>query len=593
VTSISRVAQPNLRKFVWLATAIIALASVAMQAVSLWQHHQAGTEAARKETATAARLVSQHMESLLNGAEGVLSDVTAFVPVDHPERVATWANWQRLKPLAARLPHNSTLWVVGADGRALLSSNAWPTPDISIAGREWYEALKRKHEGIFISRFISGRTTGRQVFILAKAVRDLDGNVVALVSAGIDVQSFPAFSQSLKIGENLFVAIVRQDGEILLTEPSDAESYSRIRDRIQSAFYIPANSRPSENPVQRREQIFELAPIGRHPVSAMIGVSVPSLLEDAATSLPINTYLIGGFLGIVLLLAWMSQRALSETERTQALLRETNHNLESTVAARTAELNEALLTKDRFLASLSHDLRQPLQAAHLFLSVAKGGSIPAKEAALDRLEESLVGATDLLQTCLNLSKGPEGAVEPQIIPFHIGHLIESLVREQSEAAREKALLLRHVKTDLVGVSDPLLLKRILRNFLSNAVRHTANGKILIGCRRQGNIVRLCVWGTGPGIRDEHRNLIFQEFVQLHNVARNSEEGYGLGLASARKMAELLGHEIGMESRAGWGSVFFVSIPVAARGGFPTIDQAPDERSNLPTRKIFSLKGNGQ
>ncbi len=280
---------------------------------------------------------------------------------------------------------------------------------------------------------------------------------------------------------------------------------------------------------------------------------------------------------------------VTASRRTAEELKQINETLEQRVVARTAELEQAKLqaeraseAKTRFLAAVSHDLVQPLNAAQL-LTHALGGRLGerSERASLKQISGALAATENLLEGLLDISRLDAGGLEPRRSRFPLSELFSQLHGEFSLMAEERGLKLDCVQTRLWVESDPQLLRRILQNFLSNAVRYTGSGRILIGCRRQGARVLAGVWDTGPGIPDEARAIIFEEFRRLDQDRR--APGLGLGLAIAERMARLLDHPLNLVSVPGRGTAFTVSVPrVAAMPRRPTPARgvAPSRRGRV-------------
>lgn len=224
-------------------------------------------------------------------------------------------------------------------------------------------------------------------------------------------------------------------------------------------------------------------------------------------------------------------------------------------------------SKTRFLAAASHDLRQPIHALSLIVStlamLGKRGAVPAGEAVgLAGRARAIVGSlSGLLNGLLDISKLDAGVVTVAREPVNLGQLFRDLDAEFSAEARQRGLDWRVVGRDVVIDSDPMMLKRILNNLLSNAFRYTAQGGVLLACRRRGDAVEIQVWDTGLGIAPDQQQTVFEEFVQLHNPARDRTQGLGLGLAIVRRTAELLGHPLNLRSRPARGSMFSITAPV--------------------------------
>ena len=236
---------------------------------------------------------------------------------------------------------------------------------------------------------------------------------------------------------------------------------------------------------------------------------------------------------------------------------------ETRIAERTHDLARANEAKTRFLAAASHDLRQPIHALALFVGQlrADAGS-PEAPVLLEKIERSVEALEDLLEALLDLSKLDVGAVTPQPKPFAIHPFLSRLVADFAPAAEAKGLALTLVPTKLWTYSDPLLLERILRNLVANAIRYTADGRILIGCRRHGKDVDLMVIDTGVGIAPEHLPHVFEEFYQAGPLQGRLSKGLGLGLAIVKRLSVLLDHRLALESIPGKGTVVRIRVPVA-------------------------------
>jgi PAS domain S-box-containing protein len=225
------------------------------------------------------------------------------------------------------------------------------------------------------------------------------------------------------------------------------------------------------------------------------------------------------------------------------------------------EAEQANVGKTKFLAAASHDLLQPLNAARLFVSaLSEREHERANRKLIENTDESLGAVEDLLGALLDISKLDAGAVSPEIIDFEIDSLLVPLTTEHTALAAERGLQFRSVRSRCVLRSDVRLLRRIVQNFLTNAIRYTSSGKILLGCRRTSAGARIEVWDTGPGIPAEKLDEIFEEFRQLGNAAARHERGIGLGLAIVKRIAKTLNIPVGVRSTSGRGSVFFVTVP---------------------------------
>ncbi|MGF1611485.1 MAG: PAS domain-containing protein [Kiloniellales bacterium] len=242
-------------------------------------------------------------------------------------------------------------------------------------------------------------------------------------------------------------------------------------------------------------------------------------------------------------------------------------------AKETAErINSA---KSRFLAAASHDLRQPLHALRLLLAALPGA--PDAERRSDIIAKMGLGVDsmgNMLDSLLDVSELEAGTIAPEITEFPVDGLFRLAASNFGLRAKAKGLDFRLVPCSAVLRSDPALLARIIENFLSNAVRYTERGKLLIGCRRRGRALRIEVWDSGIGIPQDQLGEIFKEFHQLDNAARDRSKGLGLGLSIASRMAEMLGHTIDVQSRPGAGSMFAVTVPLGRASEISSEAAAP-------------------
>lgn len=257
--------------------------------------------------------------------------------------------------------------------------------------------------------------------------------------------------------------------------------------------------------------------------------------------------------------------------RERALV-EANETLEERVRARTQDLERltadllvarqdaegANASKTRFLAAASHDLLQPLNAARLLLGAAGAGRNMYE--AIEKADRAIQSADALLRGLLDVSRLDHARVEPAPLVLPAGPLLEDLVDENTPMAEEAGIEIRVVPTRLAIEADPDFLKSILRNFISNALRYTSSGGVLVGARRRGAEVRLEVWDTGPGIPEEALPDIFEAFYRLSDVDNTGQRGAGLGLAIVQRLAAIMGVRIGVRSWLGRGSMFWVSVP---------------------------------
>ena len=255
-------------------------------------------------------------------------------------------------------------------------------------------------------------------------------------------------------------------------------------------------------------------------------------------------------------------RVRSRTEELTGLMHRLERSNQALEVAKN-EAEQANRSKTRFLAAASHDLLQPLNAARLSVSTLVDMPLdPAAVTVVRRVERGLETIEDLIKTLLDISKLDAGVVEPHRGPVRLRDLLIEIEAGFRPSAEAKGLRLAiRCAADLVVESDGKLLKRIIGNLVSNAVRYTERGSVLIAARRRGGRCRLDVVDTGRGIPAAERDLVFEEFFRGRN-AGDAESGLGLGLAIVRRMVSTLGHELAFTSRVARGSWFRLQLPLS-------------------------------
>ncbi len=251
------------------------------------------------------------------------------------------------------------------------------------------------------------------------------------------------------------------------------------------------------------------------------------------------------------------------------------------------EAERANKANTAFLAAASHDLRQPVQALALLNGALRRTVKDARALEMiESQEHSLTAMTNLLNSLLDISRLDAGAIAPEFEEFPIGRVIDRLAAEFGRQAKHKGLAFAAESIDVVVRSDPSLLAEILQNLVSNAIRYTEQGSVSIRCERVDSHCRLDVVDTGVGIADDEMELIFQEFQQGANQSAN-KEGFGLGLAIVRRLAELLGVDITVRSEVGKGSCFTILIPaLAATADLVEQDGGPGIQSGAEGRLLL-------
>jgi signal transduction histidine kinase/CheY-like chemotaxis protein len=255
----------------------------------------------------------------------------------------------------------------------------------------------------------------------------------------------------------------------------------------------------------------------------------------------------------------LDHQVLNRTRQLQDALRAIERSNDYLYRAK-QQAEAASSLKSSVLISVTHDLLQPLNAARLTLSTFAEMEVSDRGTALlEQVDRSLLTLEDLLKTLLDISKLDAGVLKPEARPIPISSLFDPLRGELAPLAAKRGLSLKIRPSSLAVVSDPLMLRRILQNLLTNALRYTQRGGVLMGCRQRGGEVRIQVHDTGPGIPEAQRQAIFQEF-QRGEANTGDGAGFGLGLSIVRRFATVLGHDVQLSSRVGYGSTFSVTLP---------------------------------
>jgi two-component system, sensor histidine kinase len=270
----------------------------------------------------------------------------------------------------------------------------------------------------------------------------------------------------------------------------------------------------------------------------------------------------------ILAVIWMTVVALLANSFSKLLIESlelqfANLDLANDLLVQKQFAEAANVAKSRFLASASHDLRQPVHALGMFVGALRDRPLDEVSGRLVRQIQNSVGALDsLFGAILDVSRLDAGVIESRPQAFAIHPLLERICRDEMPEIDRKGLELRLVRCSLFVQTDPVLLERVLRNLVSNAVRYTDKGRVVIGCRR-GARVSVQVWDSGRGIPSDQQELIFQEFYQIGNPERDRARGLGLGLAIVQRLTRILDIPMQMRSQVGRGSVFELSVPMAA------------------------------
>ncbi|NYZ61534.1 hybrid sensor histidine kinase/response regulator [Luteimonas deserti] len=260
---------------------------------------------------------------------------------------------------------------------------------------------------------------------------------------------------------------------------------------------------------------------------------------------------------------------VTDYKRAERELREINETLEQRVTDRTREAEVAQESRSRFLTAVSHDVLQPLNAARLFTSALRESQdIADQKHYAERIDTSLRAAEELLDGLLDVSRLDAGALKPEITDFDAAELLRQLAGQYAPMAQARKLEIRLHAPPTPVRSDRRLLRRVLQNFLANALRYTRSGRIVLAARRRGDTIALQVWDTGPGIPEHHMSQIYDEFHRYEQTFDWDGRGLGLGLSICQRISRLLGHSLDARSHVGQGSMFSITVPRSTRAILP-------------------------
>lgn len=278
----------------------------------------------------------------------------------------------------------------------------------------------------------------------------------------------------------------------------------------------------------------------------------------------------------------------ARTEELKSALSNLEHANEELKSARDAA-ERANRFKTRFFTAVGHDLLQPLHAARLSLGeLTDTEQSPGNQRLATSISRALTTIEDLLTSILDISKLEAGVFVPSYQPVALGDMFEQLAANVDPIIRKKGLALKWRPTPATVMSDPLMLRRVIQNLLANATNYTSRGGLLLAARRRGNMMRIEVWDTGPGISLAERDRIFEEFQRGTASEVAGGTGFGLGLSIVKRMSEALNHPLEFRSRVGHGTMFAISAAYAGDVS-DAVKVAPERQTSVPLG-LMGLQG---
>lgn len=541
-----------------------------------------------------AQNAAAEIHRMLEGIRGVLTTLARIPSV----QVGASDECDPLfRTLVAENPSYLNIATAGLDGRLQCTAVPARDPNINVRNRPYFKAVETND--FWIGEFTRALSTPYAVLQLAYPLRDNEGRPKGVVWIALTVEAFKDQFVHRMPAQNASLTIVDRNGVILMRLPEHPDLVGqRVPEQYLSLIAEGDPRSANFTGLTGDKRIYGSAPLDM----VAKGLAVVYGINEAAAFAPVDQALwrgilliaIGIFFALVAAIlgsryffgrpvtallkaatAWGggdygARTGLDRSRDEFGTLGRAFDRMAALIAERNRELQEARDeavrandAKTRFLAAASHDLRQPIQATRLFLEVLDGQKLDsASRIALDRAIESHEASQKLLNVLLDISTLEAGAVQPEFSIFPVDEVLSDVVRDFKPAAEIKHMVLRQVTCRASVRSDRVLLTRIVRNLVANAIAHGGGGKVLVGCRHRGEVLRIEVRDTGPGIPRDKIQAIFGDFYQISNQERNRERGFGLGLAIVSRMAMLLGHAVDVRSSPGRGSCFAVDVPLS-------------------------------
>ena len=611
--------QPLFVKYAALIMALAGAGLLASGAIEIYfshrQHRAMLVEVQRDKAAAAASSVSRYVEDLAHQIGWATVPASGAAAPEPEKRRLDYLKLLRLAPAI------TTLRFIDQQGleRVQVSRLDADRTDskIDLSGDPGFIA---GHDGqIHFSPIYFFEETEPYMSI---AVPDTSGDG-SVTLAEVNLKFIWAVVMEIKVGEHGYAYVVDARGRLVahrdihrVLQMTDLSALPQVRAAFALRDGHGASQEPVENAVDPEGRPVLSAYAAIQPLGWIVFVEQPRLeaLAPLYASLSRTAVVLLLALGLALLASVvLARRMVSPIRKLQAgaqqigtgdlghriyvdtgdelqeLAEQFNHmgvqlqesyaGLERKIAERTRDLEAANQAKSRFLAAASHDLRQPIHALSLLVAQMRSpGRSADRNEIVAQIEAGVAALGNLFDDLLDISKLEAGAVAAQLEDFAISAVLGAINAQFAPVAREKGLRLKVLPVNARVHSDPVLLQRVVSNFVSNAVRYTERGGVLVGCRRRGASLQIAVWDSGCGIPEDHREDIFREFVQLDSPDRDRGKGLGLGLAIVARLAPLLGSRVELRSVPGRGSMFAIGVPLA---------QAQDERKAVSSFPPYS------
>jgi len=569
-----------------IATTLLVLSSLLVDLMLSLEHER---EAGRQRLTHLTGLIAEHTARSLEAVDILLRELAT----DLSSRTE-WRQWDSrtgFDYLATRhsrsLPQVRDLIIFDREGDQRFISTQFPASPINVRDRPYFDSLERGADFAMYGPYV-GRNSGRYTYALARSIKDGRQQFAGAVFAAIEPAYFQDFCWSVRLSDDFEAVLVNTQGRIVAScRPADLSRQSPLVGA--HAHDVLAGGALKHHGGDGHAGWL----VAQTNVNGFPDLRVLSLIPERTVlqhwQQRLTDYAILASLVLLLMVAggWLlhlhgrraSLRAQAQEAQLQMLraqLQEADQQLEQ----QRLEAERANAAKSRFLAAASHDLRQPLHALALFASDLQRQVRLNNIAPLPQLSQQIQASTEviseLLDSLLDLSRLDVAGISPILSDHPVREVFSRLATSFERAALAKGLHLRFRDPGLWVFTDPNLLERMLANLISNAIRYTERGGVLVSARPRGRHVLIQVRDTGIGIPREHQQAIFVEFYQIDNAARESHKGLGLGLSIVDRLARALGLRLELHSQPGRGTCFSFLLPLGK-----AIQPEPGTSSTLP------------
>lgn len=524
-------------------------------------------------------MMAEHTARAFEALDVLLREVAADLSANRRD----WEQWDATRGweyVAQRhsraMPQLRDLIVFDRQGRQRFISTIYPAPEINVGDRPYFLSLAGGEETATYGPYV-GRNSGRYTYAIAHRINDRNGGFAGAAFVAIEPAYLQDFCWSNRLSDNFETVLINTVGQIVAScRPTDISHQSAVIGKRAEDVLFDGRLRdqiPERGFAHRHDLLIAVTPVSAFPDLRILSVIPESTVLENWRSRLIELATLGGAVILVLLVgALLVRRQVRDMATITAELAASHDLLEQRVGDATRELagqkddaERANRAKSRFLAAASHDLRQPLHAMSLFAAdlqrQIRAGNISEAPRLAGQLSASITQLSEMLDALLDVSRLDVSGVQAEIRPCALQPIFQRLQASSRRAAADRRVTLRFRPTDCWVRSDPLMLSRIIGNLVANAIRYTPpDGRILVAARRRGDQVLIEVRDNGIGIAPQHQKVIFTEFYQVGNSAREPGKGLGLGLSIVDRLARALGVPVELRSQLGAGSVFAVRVP---------------------------------